>query len=212
MPRPASDIQYRIVSAARVRFLDEGVDGASLREIARDASTNIGMIAYYFPTKDDLFLAVVEGVYSGFVRDIEALLGVDGSTRTRLRGAFVRIGKASDLELDVIRLVVRESLSSSTRLRRIGARFMRGHLSLLIDTIRDGVQNGELDAAIPAPLLLIAVMALGGMPQIARRAGQGLPLFKALPGVEALADLSIELVFRAVGARPRRGPTRAATR
>jgi AcrR family transcriptional regulator len=38
--------------------LGDGVDGASLREIAREAGTNIGMVVYYFATKDDLFLAV----------------------------------------------------------------------------------------------------------------------------------------------------------
>ena len=37
MARPRSDIQPRIVEAARYRFLRAGVDGASLREIAKDA-------------------------------------------------------------------------------------------------------------------------------------------------------------------------------
>jgi AcrR family transcriptional regulator len=64
MPRPKSDIDARIVAAARARFLVEGVDGASLRSIAQDAGTNVGMIYYYFPTKDDLFLGVVEDVYA----------------------------------------------------------------------------------------------------------------------------------------------------
>jgi AcrR family transcriptional regulator len=44
MARPASDIAPRIVHAARERFLFEGVDGASLRNIAKDAGTNIGMV------------------------------------------------------------------------------------------------------------------------------------------------------------------------
>ena len=70
MARPRSDIRPRIVDSARARFLSLGVDGASLREIARDAGTNIGMVAYYFPTKDDLFLAVVEEVYASEVADL----------------------------------------------------------------------------------------------------------------------------------------------
>ena len=61
MARPKSDIEPRIIHAARRRFLEDGVDGASLRKIAREAGTNIGMIYYYFPTKDDLFLAYVAG-------------------------------------------------------------------------------------------------------------------------------------------------------
>ena len=74
MPRPKSDIDARIVAAARARFLLEGVDGASLRSIATDAGTNVGMIYYYFPTKDDLFLGVVEDIYAGLLDDLAQAL------------------------------------------------------------------------------------------------------------------------------------------
>ena len=200
MGRPRSDIQPRIVEAARARFLAEGVDGASLREIARDAETNIGMIVYYFPTKDDLFLSVVEGVYADVLRDIEKILRVKGSARERLRHALVRLGTASERELEVIRLMVREALSSSTRLRRILARFMRGHVPLLIETISEGVRNGEFDAKIPVPFLLLAFIGLGGLPQLVRRGAPSIPFFASLPGAEDLADVSMAVLFRAVGA------------
>jgi AcrR family transcriptional regulator len=204
MARPRSDIQQRVVEAARARFLAHGVDGASLREIARDAGTNIGMVVYYFPTKDDLFLAVVEEVYAGIVRDLGQILGRDGSARERLRGAFLRLGNASPLELEVIQLVAREALSSSVRLRRILARFMRGHIPLLLVTIADGLKGGELDPTIPAPMILLAAVGLGALPQLARHALASMPLFASLPSAEAMADLSIRLLFRAVGAPGRR--------
>ena len=204
MARPRSDIQERVVAAARKRFRAHGVDGASLREIARDAATNIGMVVYYFPTKDELFLAVVEEVYPGVVRDLAAILNAEGSARERLRGAFVRLGRASDLELEVIQLVLRESLSSSVRLRRILARFMRGHVPLIVATITDGVRRGELDGAIPVPFILIAAIGLGALPQIARRALGGAAPFAGLPGAEELAELSTRLLFRAVGAPGKR--------
>ncbi|MBV9948656.1 MAG: TetR/AcrR family transcriptional regulator, partial [Myxococcales bacterium] len=170
MARPRGDIRPRIVEAARARFLAEGVDGASLREIAREAGTSIGMIVYYFPTKDDLFLAVVEEVYSRVVVDLTKLLSADAPAADRLREVFIRLGRASDLELDVIRLVVREALSSSSRLQGVLARAMRGHIPLLLSTIQDGIEAGEFDQSIPAPLILLAVFGLGAAPQIARRA------------------------------------------
>jgi AcrR family transcriptional regulator len=199
MGRPRSDIRPRIVEAARARFLTDGVDGASLREIAREAGTNIGMIAYYFPTKDDLFLAVVEDVYAKIVADLTGILGTSEMARARLRDAFVRLGTASDRELDVLRLMAREALSSSKRLRRILARFMRGHVPLVMATIAEGIRDGEFDGAIPAPLVLLAVLGLGPLPQMARRASSTLPIFSALPSAERLADLSIDLISRAVG-------------
>jgi AcrR family transcriptional regulator len=212
MARPRSDIRPRIVEAARARFRAEGVDGASLREIARDARTNIGMVAYYFPTKDDLFLAVVEDVYAALVADMAKILSAGDSTRERLRGAFVRLGTASDLELEVMQLMAREALSSSKRLRRILARFMRGHVPLVMTTIAEGIARGEFDATLPAPFVFMAVLGLGPLPQIARRASRALPIFSALPSAEDLADLSIDLLFRAVGTKEPPAPATPATR
>ena len=207
MGRPRSDIQPRIVRAARTRFLEDGVDGASLREIARDAATNIGMIVYYFPTKDDLFLAVVEEVYAKILVDLEEALGGPGKTRVRLHRALVRLGTSSDHELEVVRLVVREALLSKTRFRRIVERFMRGHLPLFIAALADGVAGGEFDPSVPMPLLIMSVIGLGGVPQLIRHAVREVPIFAALPDAEGLAAQSLALLYRAVG--PRRAKRRA---
>ena len=88
MPRPQSDIDARIVEAARSRFLLEGVDGASLRSIARDAGTSIGMVYYYFKTKDELFLAVIETAYRGLLVDFSAALASDVTAEQRLARLF----------------------------------------------------------------------------------------------------------------------------
>ena len=200
MPRPRSDIDRRIIEAARVCFLAAGVDGASLRQIARDADTNLGMIVYYFPTKDDLFAAVIEDVYGNLVAEMAQILGADAPVRERMHRAFVRLGAASEVELQVVRLIAREALSSSSRLRRILARFMRGHLPVLMATISEGIQNGEFDPTIPAPFILLAIIGLGPLPQMARLAARSLPLFATLPDTHELATLSVRILFRAVGA------------
>jgi AcrR family transcriptional regulator len=178
-----------------------GVDGASLRHIAADAGTNIGMVFYYFPSKDDLFLAVVEEVYEKLLGDLAGALSGEAPLRDRLKRAFVRLGRVSDEELSVVRLVVREVLLSSERFARVFARMQRGHLALFAATLAEGVQQGELDAAIPPPLLLLATFALGGLPQLVRRAGGERAPFAGLPAPEGLADASLELLFRAITPR-----------
>ena len=143
MARPRSDIQTRIVRAARGRFLAEGVDGASLRAIASDAATNVGMVFYYFPTKDDLFLAVVEQVYSKLLDHLGQALAGNRPVRERLKDAFLRLGTSSNDELEVVRLVVREVLLSSQRFHRILARTRAGHLGMLLLALQEGVRCGE---------------------------------------------------------------------
>jgi AcrR family transcriptional regulator len=204
MARPRSDIRPRILHAARARFLAEGVDGASLRTIARDAATNVGMIVYYFPTKDDLFLAVVEEVYAKLLADLGEALAGEGPVRDRLAGVFVRLGEASDDELEVVRLVVREVLLSSERFTRVFARMQRGHVKMLLETMAEGVQRGEIDGELPPPILLLSALGLGAVPQFVRRAAGREAPFRALPPPRELADISAELLFRAIGARARR--------
>src|SRR5262249_53267057 len=134
MPRPRSDIQPRLIHAARDRFLREGVDGASLRDIARDAGTNIGMLYYYFPTKDDLFLAVVERRSPGLPAALTAALPPALPPAERLLRMYRRVGRMSEDDLVIVKLIVREALVSSQRLERLIARFMRGHLPLIVAT------------------------------------------------------------------------------
>lgn len=202
MPRPRTDIEPRLIKAARARFLEAGVDGASLREIARDAKTNLGMVFYYFPTKDDLFFAVVEDVYGKLVEELAEVLARPGSTRDRLTAVFLRLGSVSELELDVLRLVVREALLSSTRLERMLERSQRGHLALIFAALQEGIARDEIDARIPLPLLLVSSMTLGGLPQLLRRAAGGRAPFGLLPDAPELAQLSTELLFRAIGSSP----------
>jgi AcrR family transcriptional regulator len=206
MARPRTDIEPRILHAARARFLEDGVDGASLRTIAKDARTSVGMIFYYFPTKDDLFMAVVEEVYADLVADLETRLAGEDSARARIQRAAERLGAASETEIEVMRIVLREALVSSERIGRVMARFRRGHVGMLMRTVMEGMQRGEIDAAIPLPVAAICAGAIAVVPQIARRVlADKLPV-GVLPGGTALASLLVEILFRGIGSPGRVKP------
>lgn len=199
MARPRSDIRGRVLEAARSRFLEEGVDGAALRAIARDAGTSIGMIYYYFQSKDELFLAVVEETYAGVLADLEVALAPDRPARERIRELYLRIGSLSEAELDIVRLMVREAISSSSRFDKLLERFARGHVPLVLSALVDGIAEGSVTNRVPPGLLLMATFGIGGVPQLARRiAGDRLPLGD-VPDGEALADELVALLFSGIG-------------
>lgn len=204
MPRARSDLDTRIVLAARTRFLGEGVDGASLRSIAQDAATNVGMIYYYFPTKDDLFLAVVESAYARMLDDMTEIFAPERPVRDRLHGAYQRIARMSDEEFDVIRIVVREAMISSSRLQKLFARFTSGHVPLLLSTLQAGILDGTLSPTVPLPALVAALASTVIFPQLGRRrlAAELPMLAPVLPGPEALADALFEIVMHGAAARP----------
>jgi len=201
MVRPKGDIEDRILRAARERFLLEGVAGASLRSVARDAGTSIGMIYYYFPTKEVLFLAVVEAVYERVLRDIESALAADRSVRERLLRLYERIGRLDSEEIDVLRLIVREALISTERRERLLERFSRGHFPVVVRTILEGLSDGSLDRSLHPLVLLSSVIALGALPPvIVRLVGGRLPL----PGPAIPSELPNQLIsalFGGIGAK-----------
>jgi len=199
MARPRSDISTRILHAARARFLREGVDGASLRHIARDAGTNIGMIYYYYPTKDDLFFAVVEEVYVELLKDLELALAPDVPVAERIGRLYLRIGQASEHELEVIRLMVREILVSSARLNRLIDRFQRGHLPLVLRMLVDGLADGTLDRRRHPALMMLCTLAVGAVPQMLRRfVGDRAP-FDQITSGQALSLELVEILLGGIG-------------
>jgi AcrR family transcriptional regulator len=203
MGRTRSDIAPRILDAARARFLREGVDGASLRAIAADARTSIGMVYYYFKTKDDLFLAVVEATYVKLLDELTVALDPALPPRERIRAIYRRVGQITEREAEVVRLVIREVLVSSARLKTILARFQRGHFPLVLQALVDGARDGSIRSDVPPLLLLPVVAAVGVIPQFAlARLGGSHP---------ALADTLVELLYGGISP-PGRSPTRTRSR
>ena len=159
------------------------------------------MIFYYFPSKDDLFQAVIEEAYAGLVRDLEVTLGQGGTARARLERASSRIGNASAEELDVVRLIVHEALLGSPRFDRTFTRFQGGHIALIAAVLGDGVRDGEVDASLPLPLLLVSTLGMLALPQVVRRVAGSRPIFAALPDAESLAGLLSGLLFTGIASK-----------
>jgi AcrR family transcriptional regulator len=209
MARPASDIRSRIIIAARERFLLEGVDGASLRHLAKDAGTNIGMVYYYFKTKDELFLAIVQDVYGDLLTDIESLLRGGEAEEQRFAAFYARLSRMSEDELAVIRLVMREALVASPRLAQVGQLFLRGHIPVILSTLALGIQEHRLREDLPPLLLMAATLILGFLPQIGRHllAAGELPGDLPLPEPEQIAQGMADILFHGIARTPRVSPS-----
>lgn len=199
MPRPRGDIEPRVLKAARERFLNEGVDGASLRGIASDAGTSIGMVYYYFPSKDALFLAVVEEVYEVLLRDLEAAIQPDVPVEQRVLRVLLRAARLSADELEVMRLVAREALSSSARLETLIARFQRGHIPLLARLVADGVAARIFAPELHPMVILFSLLGVGVVPQLIRRVLDDRLPFAGAPAGEQLANELAGVLFNGVG-------------
>jgi AcrR family transcriptional regulator len=55
----AAATRHELLAAARARFLSQGYDDVSLREIAGDVGVDVALVGRYFGSKEDLFREVV---------------------------------------------------------------------------------------------------------------------------------------------------------
>lgn len=62
----AEETRARILKAATKVFSQDGYSGGRIEKISRLAKSNDRMIYYYFKSKEQLFISVLEGIYAGF--------------------------------------------------------------------------------------------------------------------------------------------------
>lgn len=87
----AGTVNARILDAARLVFLERGLAGASIDEIAARAGAGKPTIYARFPGKEALFTAVVMREVEGKVARVESQLRAEGSLEARLREMAERI-------------------------------------------------------------------------------------------------------------------------
>lgn len=63
----SNETEQRILDAAKKVFLQKGMDGARMQEIANVAGINKASLHYYFRSKDKLFDSIIKEVFNPFV-------------------------------------------------------------------------------------------------------------------------------------------------
>ena len=72
--RSRDDKASELVSIAQKLFLEQGYEGTTIAAIAREAGVATNVVHWYFPTKDDLFVAVLDALQSGDLEEAQARL------------------------------------------------------------------------------------------------------------------------------------------
>ena len=73
-----------VLRVARVHLIERGYDAFSMREVAAELETKIGHIQYYFPTKHDLFEALVRDEFRANLEAIDAIVARSGPSSSTL--------------------------------------------------------------------------------------------------------------------------------
>jgi AcrR family transcriptional regulator len=88
-PRSKEDVRREeIVDAALRLILDMGYNQVTLADIAARVGVSKGLISYYFPRKEDVFLAVLDQIVDRLSADFEGFCQADATPSEKLMMIF----------------------------------------------------------------------------------------------------------------------------
>ncbi len=157
-----ANTRERLLAAARGAFAESGFHGASVEEIATRAGFSTGALYSNFGGKEDLFLVLMEREIEEHAREIAEAVAKRPSVSERATGGARRWMMMIEREPELL-LLFMEFWAYGVRepavRPKVAERFAQVR-RLLTRLIEDGVREFELELALPAEQLAIAVDAL----------------------------------------------------
>jgi AcrR family transcriptional regulator len=157
----AADTETRIFDAALRVFARKGRDGARLQEIADEAGIHRPLLHYYFRTKQQLYEAVAERMFSQFLASFDT--PAEGGRLSDTLRAFI------DHYIDSVHehphaamWMVAENMAGNTILGEMLSRAVATEGSpqrSMIEAVERAIDSGEIRPVDPRQLLLTVVSA-----------------------------------------------------
>jgi AcrR family transcriptional regulator len=165
VPRNRADVARdvkvdQIVEAARARLIEGGYGALSMAALARELGLAQAAVYWYFPTKDDLFVAAVERI----LHDILERKPRRGTTVDRVLWLADRLHEFQDL-----RMTMRERARVTESVARFEADVNGLFRVLLVNALQDEVRNGDADEVADAVMALVEGALLRDVGRARRR-------------------------------------------
>ncbi|GAB4254011.1 MULTISPECIES: TetR/AcrR family transcriptional regulator [Deferrisoma] len=114
------ETRERILAVAARRFAERGFSGAQMAEIAREAGMGVGTLYKHFPSKEDLFRAMVDRFLTGVFEATEKVLSDPAARLPDALEAYARAAVERVVaEPLVCRAVAQETLGSRVAFRQV---------------------------------------------------------------------------------------------
>jgi len=140
-PKAPAANRAHILKAATDEFAARGFKGASMDAIAARTLTTRALINYYFGSKEKLYVAVLEQMYSG-IRDAESTLDLDHLPPVDAVRRIVEFTYNYYVEhVDFVRIVVAENQAQGRHLRK--SKLMRTLNWPIIDRLGRVIERGQ---------------------------------------------------------------------
>jgi AcrR family transcriptional regulator len=159
----------QILDTARALLLEKGLNATSINQIAKRAELSVGAIYFYYKSKEDLYAALqVEGLEL-LNQTIRQSVQETSSPEENIRNiamAYLKFSEKHKNYFDIINyfLASPEPIFSPELKIQVDERG-KNNLTILTDTIREGIQNSLFKAVDPRRQAIILWSTLHGMIQ-----------------------------------------------
>jgi len=158
---PARDRRLQIMEAAKELFARQGFEGTTTRQIAARARVNEAIIFRHFPTKEELYWAIIdrESELAGWQPALRQQLGSGASDREVFADIAedILLRRAKDNSLS--RLLLFSALENQRRSQRFFQTHVVAYYELIAEYIRKRIEEGAFRAVNP----LLAARGFVGM-------------------------------------------------
>lgn len=156
---PEQDGRARILSAAIRQFSELGYAGTTTAGIARVAHVTQPLVHHHFGSKDGLWRAAMDAVFSNVPRI--AAPGEGSSPRETLMVVLERFVRFVAAHPEVTRIIAREGASPSARLDYLLKRYLHEPFREVVDLLRAGQSAGIVAPEIRPELALFLILGAG---------------------------------------------------
>lgn len=163
MPKIVNHDERRIeLARAAVKVIDRlGLDGATLREIAREAGYSTGVIGHYFNSREDVMLAALGSVMDHTTQRMAevALIHRGLKAAHELSAELLPLDKRRTRENRVWLIYGAEAINEK-RLRKAYLQYDERVKNLIRTTLEQAIADGELSDSVDPELEAYRLLAL----------------------------------------------------
>jgi TetR/AcrR family transcriptional regulator len=195
---PSLETRDRILAGALAIFAEKGFDGATTRDIAARAGTNLGLLQYYFGGKEKLWRAAVDRVFGALTAALGAVVPERIETPAQLAEIVRVCVRFVAANPHLVRLMNDECKREGPRMRWLIDRHGRRLYETALAILEHGRRKGFLPDLPPPHAYYLFIGAVGMIfsqaPECRRLTGTDPTTSNAI--VEAHADAVVRLFVR----------------
>lgn len=142
------DTRERVLQTAQSLFAERGYRGTSLRDIARKIGIKAPSLLHHFPSKQQLYIAVLDRIFQGMEEAAGRLMVGKGSAQDKLRHAIEDSIDFMVEHPEQVRLLWKEWSDESGMARQLIKRRIPPLNAIEVNFIFQGQRAGEFRAEI----------------------------------------------------------------